>query len=342
MDLARVDNFSEACEIIAGLPDLPLAMQVADQARAMRAYHGATAAGLEAAAMQLVAERRVAHFLGEAENGRPSETSLTEKFPGLSHNDRHRLRQLRSVSMGDVIAYAEEQKRLRKWPTRSGVLREKRQEEAVEARQCVGMGPEEASDCLVSLADAVRAGDRPPFQTFYVDPPWPYQNQGTRGATGNHYKVATMSLEDLHALPVDAMAADESHLHLWTTKVFLREAFDVIDAWGFTYKSIFTWVKPQLGMGNYWRSSSEFMLLGTRGGCPFAEHSADTKDWLELPRTQHSAKPIEIRRLIERVSPGQSDPSTRLELFARNTAPGWVSWGNEVERDLFNAEAFAP
>ncbi len=169
------------------------------------------------------------------------------------------------------------------------------------------------------------------FGTIYADPPWKYGNQSTRGATDNHY--ATMAVEDIAALPIAELAADDSHLHLWTTNAFLFEAKAIMDAWGFEYKSVFVWVKPQMGMGNYWRVSHEFLLLGVRGSCPFVDHSM--KSWLSADRAGHSVKPFVFREMIEKASPGP-----RLELFARQTCEGWVSWGNEIKRTLFNEGAF--
>ena len=164
------------------------------------------------------------------------------------------------------------------------------------------------------------------FGTIYVDPPWPYDNQATRASTDNHYEV--LSLEDITALPVPRLTAERAHLHLWTTNAFLSAAGDILKAWGFTYKSFFVWVKPQMGMGNYWRVSHEVLLLGVKGHLPFARK--DQKSWQEWNRGRHSEKPAEMYNIIERVSPGPY-----LELFARRQRPGWTSWGNEIERDLF-------
>ncbi len=180
--------------------------------------------------------------------------------------------------------------------------------------------------CTVDDLDSLQTK----FGCIYADPPWVYGNQGTRAATGNHY--SGLSVDDMCALPIERLAADVAHLHLWTTNGFLEDAFRVMRAWGFTYKACFVWVKPQMGIGNYWRVSHEFMLLGVRGSCPFADKSL--MSWASLNRTKHSAKPDEIRRMIERASPGP-----RLELFARRLAPGWVSWGNEIERTMLEQEA---
>lgn len=171
------------------------------------------------------------------------------------------------------------------------------------------------------LADGTRYG------CIYCDPPWPYTNQATRGSTDNHY--VTMSMDDIRALPVESLAADDAHLHLWTTNGFLGEAIQLVSDWGFTYKSFYVWVKPQMGMGNYWRVSHEVLLLGVRGRAKFRRH--DLMSWGEFHRGVHSSKPEAVRLLVESASPGPY-----LELFARRTSPGWTSWGNEVERGLYD------
>lgn len=165
------------------------------------------------------------------------------------------------------------------------------------------------------------------FATVYADPPWQYGNQGTRGATGDHY--SGMTVDEICALPVSGLVADNAHLHLWTTNAFLFEARRVLEAWGFEYKSCFIWVKPQIGMGNYWRVSHEFLLFGIRGSLPFADKSL--RSWGEFRRSQHSQKPEYIRDLIHKASPGP-----RLELFARRPVEGWTCWGNEIESNVFH------
>ncbi len=163
------------------------------------------------------------------------------------------------------------------------------------------------------------------FGCIYADPPWSYGNQGTRAATDNHY--ATMAVEDIAAMPIGELAAADAHLHLWTTNAFLPRAFEIIDAWGFEYKSCFVWVKPQMGIGNYWRVSHEFLLLGVRGNAKsFQVH--DKKSWSEIDRTKHSAKPEQVRHMIEAVSLGPY-----LELFGRSSIQGWTVYGNQVDAD---------
>lgn len=181
------------------------------------------------------------------------------------------------------------------------------------------------------LHELVRQGVK--FGTIYADPPWPYDNQGTRAATGNHYGTETVEwMSDPENMPIEALSEDASHLHLWTTNAFLRDAFGLIDAWGFKYKSCFVWCKPQMGIGNYWRVSHEFLLLGVRGGATFADKSL--MSWREMSRGKHSEKPEAVRLMIESASPGPN----RLELFGRKAVPGWCVWGNEIARDLLTQE----
>ena len=166
------------------------------------------------------------------------------------------------------------------------------------------------------------------YATIYADPPWPYSNTSSRAAAENHYR--TMTLDAIRNEPVKSVAAENSHLHLWSTNAFLREAFDVMHDWGFKYKSCLIWVKPQLGMGNYWRVSHEYLLFGIRGDLPF--RSNRVRNWQSARRTAHSRKPFLFRGLIEQVSPGPY-----LELYGREEVPDsdWTVYGNQVERRLF-------
>lgn len=175
----------------------------------------------------------------------------------------------------------------------------------------------------------VRAGEK--FGTIYADPPWPYDNQGTRAATKNHYKAhSDLTIEDICKMPVPQLSAESAHCHLWTTNGFIREAFQVMEAWGFTYKSCFVWVKPDFGIGNYWRVGHEFMLFGIKGKAPFSDNSQQS--WIYEQAGEHSAKPAKVRRIIEMTSPGPF-----LELFSRREIEGWTVWGNEIERRIESA-----
>lgn len=172
------------------------------------------------------------------------------------------------------------------------------------------------------------------YSIIYADPPWGYQNRGTRAAASKHY--GTMTVEEIKKMGVgDAgggIANSDCALFMWATFPMLREALEVIEAWGFTYKTIaFNWVKQNKtgaglfwGLGNWTRSNSEICLLAVKGKPKRV--SASVHSVILSPVQQHSRKPAEARdRIVELMG-----DLPRIELFARETAPGWDSWGNEV------------
>lgn len=172
------------------------------------------------------------------------------------------------------------------------------------------------------------------YAIIYADPPWGYQNRGTRAAANKHYDV--MSIEDLKMLPVGrgggALAADDCALFMWATFPMLREAIQLIEAWGFEYKTIaFNWIKQNKrgsglfwGLGNWTRSNSEICLLAIKGKPK--RLSAAVHSVIMSPVQRHSQKPEEAR---ERIVQLMGD-LPRIELFARSAAPGWDVWGNEA------------
>jgi N6-adenosine-specific RNA methylase IME4 len=153
--------------------------------------------------------------------------------------------------------------------------------------------------------------------------------RGYQFGTENHYR--TLPLSALESLPILPILGKNAHLHLWTTAAFLFEAERVVRAWGFEPKSSFVWVKPTIACGNYWRLAHEFLILGVRGRASFLDKTQ--RSWQLFPRSRHSAKPEPIRAIIEKVSPGPY-----LELFGRKPAPGWVVFGDRIERGLFDLD----
>lgn len=162
------------------------------------------------------------------------------------------------------------------------------------------------------------------YRTILADPPWDIEQKGNYGACG-HYRL--MSLAAIKSLRVDLLAADDAHLWLWVTNASLHSGREVMEAWGFRYKSCLTWVKPRLGLGNYLRNMTEHCLFGVRGTLPIQFRAQPS--WLFAPLQDHSHKPEEQYAIIERCSPGPY-----LELFARRRQPGWHVWGNEVTCDV--------
>jgi N6-adenosine-specific RNA methylase IME4 len=184
--------------------------------------------------------------------------------------------------------------------------------------------------------------------TLVADPPWRYGNTATRASAEGHYD-GTLTIPQLcgdELLPdgknlvkdvVQPKAAEAGHLYLWSTAGHLPEAFNVMAAWGFTYKTYLVWVKPQMGMGNYFRVSTELVLFGVRGG--MRTRDMGLMNWFKVKRGKHSAKPHMFYDLVAKASPGPY-----LELFARCDAAnqlegtcqctrckrGWEVWGNQA------------
>jgi N6-adenosine-specific RNA methylase IME4 len=170
------------------------------------------------------------------------------------------------------------------------------------------------------LKDPERAGS---YATVVADPPWRYDNVATRNAAERQYE--TMDMAELKRLPLYRWAAAQAHLYLWTTANFLPRAFSLLEAWGFTYVTNLVWVKPQMGLGNYFRVSHEHVLFGRRG--KLRTRSRSLGSVFTADRTRHSAKPDSFYDLVE-----QASFPPYLEMFARRRrlSPEWDYWGDEA------------
>jgi N6-adenosine-specific RNA methylase IME4 len=179
------------------------------------------------------------------------------------------------------------------------------------------------------------------YEIIYADPPWAYSDKSlNRGGAERHYQ--TVGINELKTLPVASIADRDSALILWATWPTLSDAFELIKAWGFTYKTcLFCWVKQTkdgskftIGGGAYTRANSEPCLLATRGNV-LRRYSrsvrqiltSDDAPALVSPRGLHSVKPPEARdRIVELFGEDRS----RIELFARSSPIGWDVWGDQA------------
>ncbi len=166
------------------------------------------------------------------------------------------------------------------------------------------------------------------YQTIVLDPPWDWGDEGDVDQFGRARPTyATMPLDDVAALPVADLAADNAHIYLWITNRSLPKGFALLERWGFRYVTALTWVKPSFGMGNYFRGSTEHVLFGVRGSLALLRQDAPTHFLAPRPG-EHSAKPDAFYGLVESCSPGPW-----LEMFSRKARNGWVAWGAEVVAD---------
>lgn len=160
-----------------------------------------------------------------------------------------------------------------------------------------------------------------------ADPPWKESGGGKiKRGTDRHYPL--MTTKEICALPVQQISDDNCHLYLWTTNNFLKDAFIVIESWGFTYITCITWFKNKQGLGQYYRGITEHCLFARRGMLSYKIIDGKRQQGLKgfyAPKEEHSKKPEIMRQMIERVS-----YMPAIELFARQKHPGWDCWGNEV------------
>jgi len=167
-----------------------------------------------------------------------------------------------------------------------------------------------------------------PFSVIVADPPWPYSQRRPTNDSRGYPSYSGMTMEDIEDLPVEDLAADDAVLWLWTTNAFLEPSFGLCRAWGFQYRTLLTWAKNRIGLGDWLRGQTEHCILASRGQ-PLVTLKAQST-LLRADVQEHSKKPEEFYSLVEKLCP--SPEMGKVELFARSKRPGWHSWGQEVER----------
>lgn len=172
-----------------------------------------------------------------------------------------------------------------------------------------------------------RAGSE--FEVVIADPPWRFASNSEkkpgRNAMG-HYDC--MKLDEIAALPVRDVTAKDSLLLLWTTVPFLRLALDVVDAWGFKYVSEVMWAKDRIGTGFWARNRHEPLLICKRGKFPCPKPALFPDSIISGQQREHSRKPDRLHEIVD----DRLAHCSRLEMFARESRPGWTTWGNETTK----------
>ncbi|NUN96502.1 MAG: S-adenosylmethionine-binding protein [Candidatus Omnitrophica bacterium] len=173
------------------------------------------------------------------------------------------------------------------------------------------------------------------FSTILADPPWRFSNS-TGKVAPEHKRLrryGTLSIEEICGLPVVNHATDQAHLYLWVPNALLPWGLRVMEAWGFEYKTNIVWYKVRKdggpdgrGVGFYFRNVTELLLFGVRGKLRTLSPGRRQVNIHASRKREHSRKPSGIYRIIESCSPGPY-----VELFARESRPGWTQWGDEIE-----------
>jgi N6-adenosine-specific RNA methylase IME4 len=189
--------------------------------------------------------------------------------------------------------------------------------------------PDNPADSLLQLPEAN-------FSTLLADPPWQFANRTGKMAPEHRRlnRYGTMGLAEILSLPVQPLLTGTAHLYLWVPNALLPEGLQVLQAWGFQYKTNLVWHKTRKdggpdgrGVGFYFRNTTELILFGVRGkNARTLAPGRSQVNIIKAQKREHSRKPDELYPIIEACSPGPY-----LELFARGTRPGWAAWGNQAD-----------
>ncbi len=175
------------------------------------------------------------------------------------------------------------------------------------------------------------------YGTILADPPWRFQNRTGKMAPEhkrlNRYK--TLHLDEIKEIPVHLVSNENSHLYLWIPNALLKEGLEVMEAWGFKYKSNIIWHKIRKdggpdgrGVGFYFRNTTEIILFGVRGSLRTLKPGRTQVNIIKTQKQEHSRKPDEQYQLIENCSPGPY-----LEVFSRGAKKGWDVFGNQASEN---------
>ena len=166
------------------------------------------------------------------------------------------------------------------------------------------------------------------YGVIYADPEWRFEpwsrETGMDRAADNHF--LTSAAEVIKSRPVETIAAEDCVLFMWATAPMLPQALEVMASWGFEYKTHAVWLKDEVGIGYWFRSAHELLLVGTRGNPPAPAPGTQWESAWDAPVSEHSEKPEMAYELIERYFP----TAAKIELNARRPRPGVDAWGFEA------------
>lgn len=323
-----VAKMEPAVVLLAQADTVGKAKKVKDLAAAAARFARAQGLGAEAEmyarAIVIEAELLMGRFLKEAESaaGRPrkindtglliSERPETLAELGVSPRESAEAQMLvEEVAVKPDLV--EELKAGR--VSKKGVRRERKKREQKEAIAQASRQPKEK--LIVG-----------PYDIVLADPPWRYEHcEAENREVENQYP--TSSLEDIftHFKTANPTTKRDVILFLWATAPKLAEALQVMEEWGFDYRSCAVWDKESIGMGYWWRIQHELLLVGVRGKPGATPESERISSVFREKRTKHSCKPECVYGWIERAFPG----ARKLEMYQRKAREGWGGWGNECE-----------
>lgn len=314
-------SVEKASTMLAQCEDLGDCRKIRDQAAALTAYARAQKASLEivnsGTRIKIMAMVRIGEL-----------TAGMEKTKGRSWKSKERTSKRESLDAAGLTkqeaSRCEEVARLPKRSLSAYIDQATKRGEAasVQAYRLHAKGAKTARQAAALRRKAPRL-PRGPFSAIVVDPPWHYDERDAKANERVQMPYPPMHLDKIRKMKIEKLADDNSSLWLWTTNGHIMHAFEIMEAWGFEYKCLLTWVKDRMGMGAYLRGKTEHCLLGIRGKPVLVTGSHTTA--LEGKVRRHSQKPETFYELVEEMCPG-----AKVEIFSRSKRAGWVTHGDEV------------
>lgn len=307
---------------------------IRDKAEAVKAYARKAKLGqsilIEASTIKVSAERKLGSILSETDRATASpgnqftgtqqpkpEAPPTLESLGITKSDSSRLQAIARLPEELFEDYLLESTEAKREPTTAGLLRLAKQQasskKATQSDSSVSGAASESlpEEVISDLDELIKNGGR--FSTILADP-LPSQ----ASPANDESRRPTLSLDELCALPIEALTNDDAHLHLWTNPEHLLDALDVIESWGFEYQHCLVTVGSASVQGEYWHGAHRMLLLGSRGKLSFLDKSK--RSWIQPGRSRKDDQDVVVRRLIESVS-----PTPHLLLFANGPVRGWTS-----------------
>jgi N6-adenosine-specific RNA methylase IME4 len=311
---------------------------IRDKAEAVKAYARKAKLGhsilLEAALVKVRAERKLGGILSDTELAKsapgnqftgvkePSdEATPTLATLGITKSDSSRFQQIANLPEDVFQSYVKEAVETEREPTTAGLLK-------LAKRQCKSPTEDPQASCdpgfpqdqssmaatTATLDEIIGSGRQ--FATILAEPAC-LQNPSNSDVAP---PLDELTMEEVCALPISAISSAVAHLHLWSHAESLLDSLDVMEAWGFEYRSCFVWAdaRDDEPSARYWRPACRLLLLGSKGEPIFSSNAVP--GYLKPNQQQRDARCATIRAFIERVSPGPY-----LQLFASDTTNGWTT-----------------
>ena len=254
--------------------------------------------------------------------GKPEVRKGREKIP----HPKGKARDHAALVVGVNPRYVSDYKKIKERDSKLGEEVKKGSKKIVEVKRIFKEKEREAKrEENKKLVESGKAPKVKQFATIVIDPPWDYGDEGDIDQFGRGRPTyVTKSEKELEDLLIQDWAQDNAHIYLWITNRSLPKGFVLLKKWGFRYVTCLTWCKPSIGMGNYFRGSTEHILFGVKGELPLLRKDIGT--WFEAERgKEHSEKPDKFYKLVE-----QCSPSPWVDFFGRKERPGWVVLGGEL------------